>query len=109
MSGSYQGCYINNGYNRVNGHYYPKTFKQCSVLAASQNKPFFGMEYPQGYSVGYAECLLLSALPNMYKTSDTDCEREIADGKRLGSANRLAVYATTGSDVTSTTGPGGRK
>ncbi len=57
---------------------------------------YFGMEYPQGYGEGAAQCLVLDGMPSMSAASDSECEAEIdADGNRLGDTNRLAVYSIT--------------
>ena len=87
---------MNWGSDRVNGHIRQKTVEQCSAEAVRQNKPFFGMEWPEGSSVtGQAQCLILSTLPKMTKTGDNDCAREVNSyGQHLGAAKRLAVYST---------------
>ena len=40
-----------------------------------------------------AQCLSLPSLPNMQRASDAECEGRVVKGFRLGSKDRLAVYA----------------
>eukprot|EP00808_Paulinella_micropora_P009603 g9125.t1 len=86
---TYWGCFANQAPNRVIGHIRDQSWASCAGRSE-----FFGMEYPEGYAtVGNAECLPLSGLPNMTKMPDAECEVERnAQGHRLGGAYRLAVY-----------------
>jgi len=89
------GCFKNDANSqRLIGHATDKSFSDCEQAAKAAGKPYFGMEYPQGFATpGHAECLLLDAVPQQSKTADSECAREkdIA-GNLLGDANRLAVY-----------------
>merc|ERR1719198_2138538 len=54
------GCYRNEGSNRVVGHLANQNISQCWANALMNAKPYFGMEWPQGFAVdGAAECLML--------------------------------------------------
>jgi hypothetical protein len=95
----YQGCFKNYAPNRDTGylplsHYYA----ECAAAAASTGSTYFGMEDPQGRGeVGQAQCLLLGGTaPAMELASDSECEGQLVDGRRLGGPYRLAVYASSG-------------
>ena len=72
-----------------------KTLRECYTKAAALNYPFIGMQDPQKNLLpGEASCFMLSTLPQLTKTSDTDCNVELNSyGQRLGSSRRMAVYA----------------
>ena len=60
-----------------------------------QAKPFFGMEDPLGSKEWFhSQCLVLSTLNGLEKTSDGECEEEIANNVRLGDYDRMAAYVT---------------
>jgi len=90
----YEGCYINDGDDRVIDHEgsdSTKTIEECKALASGG---FFGMEYPLGSAANMAQCLPLNALPSMVQTSDEECEDAFdSEGRRLGGGFRLAVYS----------------
>ena len=93
----YAGCYMNTGGTRINGHAPgPHTIDDCRARATQEGKPYFGMEWPQGFQPNYAQCVTLAGKPpaaSLLQTN-TDCEAEFdASGRRLSSGNRLAVYA----------------
>ena len=91
----YRGCYKNLGGDRVNGHTWGKTYTDCRKEAIEKNKPFFGLEFPQGTRQDErAQCLAFDAMPDMDRTSNADCEVETDKaGHILGGANRLAMFA----------------
>ena len=92
----YNGCYRNEGADRVDGHQWQQTASQCAGRAANHGTGFFGMEYPDPYKdrgKHEADCLVLEMAPTMTKLQDSECENEVdADGNRLGAAYRLALY-----------------
>lgn len=99
----YQGCFKNEGDDRMGGHEAPEsiaTFEVCQQRAMIASKPFFGLEYPQvdGGVPHDAQCMMLDTLPGMDKMDDKDCEFDKDYGRRLGGANRLAVYKTISKD-----------
>ena len=88
------GCFANSGADRINGHTRDQSIYDCSPRALALGVPGFGMEYPQGYGYGKAQCLPLTTVPPaMIKVADADCEVETYSGFRLGGGYRLAVYA----------------
>jgi len=96
----YMGCYKNKfGDKRLDGHILDTSIDHCDVKAAGG---LFGMEYPEGFhTLGRAECLQLSSLPNQAKVPDAECEAERDNrGRRLGNSNRLAVYRAQREDPT---------
>jgi len=94
---AYQGCFENNGSNRVNGHIGDLTIEQCETRAREAGMAYFGMEYPQGFSANKAQCLVSSAISPtivMNQVSDSDCDHERdSNNRRLGSGSRLAYYS----------------
>lgn len=96
-SWAYKGCYVNQAANRVTGHVNEMTWSDCRREAVKRNISIFGMEWPQGNQrTGAAQCLLLDSASKytaMQRVADSECEAEgLHEGKRLGSAHRLAVY-----------------
>ncbi|CAK0865876.1 unnamed protein product, partial [Prorocentrum cordatum] len=64
---------------------------------------FFGMEWPgNSETEGNAACLTLAGSPALAEAPDEECEDEVADGHRLGGRSRLAVYATSPLEVSTT-------
>ena len=105
-SAGYKGCFANEAENRDNGHVSAEhiiTWDACRTRAKVSHKAYFGLEFPQttlGSGLDYeAHCLLLDEMPPMNKVTDIQCEMEVTiKGHRLGSGNRLAVYATSAND-----------
>ena len=98
-SAQYVGCYDNSpDAGRAGGATKDVSFDWCLNKAIQEGKPYFGLEWPNGFATaGHAECVLLDAHPRMRpqdaRTDDADCEEEVnADGHRLGNSHRLAVY-----------------
>ena len=93
---SYAGCFKNDwGSLRIEGRG-TAFLPGCAALAARESKPYFGMEWPQGYDTpGVAVCLILDRLPRQSKVEHWVCAAEKdAAGNRLGSSHRVAVYAS---------------
>ena len=92
---SFVGCYKNEeGAQRLTYDDADIPLSYCAQTAKNAGKPYFGMEYPQGYKIdGNAECLLLDFLPQQSKTTDTECAaKKDRAGNLLGSEYRLAAY-----------------
>ena len=96
MKAVYIGCF-DQAPNRIEGHLHrPQSWDDCAQEAASAGKRFFGLEFPEGAkTAGQSHCLLLESLPSTAKKkADSECAKEVFDGKNLGGANHLAVYDT---------------
>merc|ERR1712151_784899 len=65
---------------------------ECAIRASDARMDFFGMEAPPRGSEGNAQCLNMDSKPKMDEKDDSDCEREVWRGYRLGNAFKLAVY-----------------
>lgn len=96
----YQGCYANEGGDRLDGHMVNKSFHWCATAARIDALTFFGMEWPEGFEVdGNAECLPLSGHLSLARAPDSECESKVFQDIRLGGPNRLAVYALPSTEV----------
>ena len=99
---AYLGCFANEGAGVRTGdngagdpHIPDQTYEQCHDRATNLGKLAFGFEYPHGQA-GQSSCLLLDQeYSSMATAADSECEQAMdSAGHRLGSGNRLAVYAT---------------
>ncbi|CAK0865873.1 unnamed protein product, partial [Prorocentrum cordatum] len=99
----YRGCYVNTGAERLMGHISDKSIQWCAAAARVDALEFFGMEWPgNSETEGNAACLTLAGSPALAEAPDEECEDEVADGHRLGGRSRLAVYATSPLEVSTT-------
>jgi len=92
---SYQGCYNTGGGINLGGFSANTLFETCADKASTGSKPFFGMEYPHGSATpGAASChYAMNKLPSA-RVADSECGAPY-NGRRLGGAWRVAVYAFT--------------
>jgi len=92
----YVGCYENDHGDRVKAveNEEDMTVIECVKYARGKKMGYLGMEYPQGADVeGEAQCHVFEDVPEMNIKRDSDCEKEVFDGYRLGSSKRVAVYS----------------
>ena len=110
-SHEYVGCYKNEfGSQRRDSHMIGvrgDTVPWCGDTAKAAGRTFFGMANPQGAATpGRASCLSMASVPTQEKVPDAECEADgeiafefeaasagtDANGNRLGSVNRVALY-----------------
>lgn len=93
VSGTYMGCYKDTSVRALPsnpGNNYG--YNTCAQMAKAMGAPYFGMQYPEGYKGGAAQCWIGTTY-NKYGGS-SDCKLKDSSGRYIGGVWANSVYKT---------------